>query len=183
MRTPILSTILLAASLATARGAEADSDLWLHVKVHEKEGGARVSINLPVSAVHKMASALPADAHHVRIKDDDMSAGDLRKIWDAVKNSPDAEFVTIDDKDEHVRVAKRGNYLVIRADEHGDKRSRVDVRVPTRVIEALLSGPGDQLDLGAALQALARHGEGELVTVDDGGDTVRVWVDRVAESR
>jgi hypothetical protein len=181
----ILSAILVTAMLGLARqAAAAGSDLWLHIKVHEKEGGARVSVNLPVSAVGKMAGALPSDAHHIRIKGEgDMDAADLRRMWEAVRDSPDAEFVTVEERDDHVRVAKRGNYLVIRADERGARRSQVDVKVPTAVIEALLSGPRDELNLSAALEALARHGEGELVTVDDGGDTVRIWVDRAAESR
>lgn len=178
MRTTTLCTILVAAFLALARGAAADTDLWLHVKVDEKAGGARINVNLPVSAVEKMAAALPADAGNVRIEGDDMSAADLRKMWDAVKHSPDADFVTVEEADEHVRVAKRGNYLVVRAVERGDKSSRVDVKIPTAVVEALLSGTGDRLNLQAALQALARHGRGELVTVDDDGDSVRIWVDQ-----
>jgi hypothetical protein len=172
-----LCTILAAAFLALARGAAADTDLWLHVKVDEKAGGARVSINLPVSAVEKMAAALPKDASNVRIDGDRMTAADLRKMWDAVKDSPDADFITVEEADEHVRVAKRGNYFVVRAVERGDKSSRVDVKIPAPVVEALLSGEGDRLNLQAALQALARHGHGELVTVDDGGDSVRIWVD------
>lgn len=182
-RTTILSAILMAATLGLARQAAAGSDLWLHIKVNEKEGGARVSVNLPVSAVGKMAGALPSDAHHIRLEGDDMDAADLRRMWEAVKDSPDAEFVTVEERDDHVRVAKRGNYLVIRADQGGERSSRVDVKVPAAVVEALLSGPRNQLNLSAALEALARHGEGELVTVDDGGDTVRIWVDRAAESR
>ena len=183
MRTLTLCTILVAASLGLARGAAADSDLWLHVKVHEKEGGARVSINLPVTAVEKMAAALPADAQNVRIDGDhQVKAADLRKMWHAVKDSPDAEFVTVEKADEHVRVAKRGNYLVVRAVDRGDRNSQVDVKIPATVIEALLSGTGDQLNLQAAFQALARHGSGELVTVDDGGDSVRIWVDRASSS-
>jgi len=51
------------------------------------------------------------------------------------------------------------------------------------VIEALLSRNDDQLDVGAAIQALVRQGEGELVTVNDDHDTVRIWVDAAAESR
>jgi hypothetical protein len=177
MRTTTLFTILAAAFLALARGAAAESDLWLHVKVDEKAGGARVNINLPVAAVEKMAAALPRDASNVRIEGDDVSAADLRKMWGAVKESPDADFVTVEEADKHVRVAKRGNFLVVRVVERGDKDSRVDVKIPTAVVEALLSGTGDQLNLQAAFQALARHGRGELVTVDDGGDSVRIWVD------
>jgi hypothetical protein len=179
----ILSAILATAALGLARQAAADSDLWLHIHVHEKAGGARVAINLPVQAVQSAAAALPADAHHVRIHDGDMNAADLRRIWDAVKDKPDADFITVEETDGKVRVAKRNGYLLVRADEHGDRRSQVDVKLPAAVVEALLSGRGDELNLSAAMDALARQGAGELVAVDDGGDTVRIWVDRAAESR
>ena len=57
--------------------------------------------------------------------DDDMSVPELRKLWAAVKDSPDANFVTVDEKDSRVRVARRNGYLVVRADEGGAKRSQV----------------------------------------------------------
>jgi len=119
-----------------------------------------------------------------------MSAADLREIWRAVKNGPDATYVTVDEKDGKVRVAKSGSYLLIRSDgtasrhsARGDQASQVDVRIPVAVVEALLSAGGDQLDVGAAIQALARQGNGELVTVNGDDDTVRIWIDAAAESR
>jgi hypothetical protein len=45
------------------------------------------------------------------------------------------------------------------------------------VVAALLSGGKDELDLVAALQALGDHPDTELVTVEDGENTVRVWLD------
>jgi hypothetical protein len=45
------------------------------------------------------------------------------------------------------------------------------------VVEALLSGGKDELDILAAIRALARHGDTELVSVQDRKTTVRVWVD------
>ncbi len=59
----------------------------------------------------------------------------------------------------------------------------VDVKVPQAVVEALLSGEGDEIDLAAAIRALAARGEGELVTVDNKDAKVRVWVDQLAEAR
>jgi len=186
----IPATAALAAAAATASAAAADDraasrDLWLHVNVQEAAGG-RVHVNLPVAVVEKAAALVPDDARHygrVRMGRRDVSAAQLREIWRAVKDGPDATFVTVDEKDSKVRVAKRGGYLLFRADEARPGRSQVDVRVPIPVVEALLSGAGDELDIPAALQALARQGEGELVTVDDEKDTVRIWVDGVAESR
>lgn len=45
------------------------------------------------------------------------------------------------------------------------------------IVEALLSGAKDELDLAAAIRALSAHGDSILVTVEDGRNTVRVWVD------
>jgi hypothetical protein len=45
------------------------------------------------------------------------------------------------------------------------------------VVAALLSGESGELDLVAAVRALAAHGETELVAVTDRDESVRVWVD------
>lgn len=180
--------LLIPAAAALAAAAERGGpsrDLWLHVNVQEAAGG-RVHVNLPVAVVEKVGALVPADAHrsgHVRMGERDLSAAQLRDLWRSVKDGPDATYVTVDEKDSKVRVAKSGRYLLIRADDHAPRHSQVDVRVPVAVVEALLSGEGDELNVGAAFQALARQGEGELVTVDDEKDTVRIWVDGAAESR
>jgi len=55
--------------------------------------------------------------------------------------------------------------------------SRVDVKVPMKVVDALFSAGKDEMDLGAALRALASFGDTELVTVKADDATVRVWLD------
>ena len=57
------------------------------------------------------------------------------------------------------------------------KRSEVEVKVPIRVVDALFSSGKDELDLVAALHALAAQGATELVSVKDQENTVRVWLD------
>jgi hypothetical protein len=138
--------------------------------------------------VAKTASLIPSDARNsgrIRINDEDMDAAELRQIWDEVRNRPDATYVTIDDRDSRVRVAKRGNYLHIVArdrDGHGSGEN-VEMKIPIEVVSALLSGRGDELNVGAAIQALARRGEGELVTVTGDDETVRIWIDSTSETR
>jgi hypothetical protein len=62
-------------------------------------------------------------------------------------------------------------------DKGGAKKSRVEVKVPTKVIDALLSAGKDELDLVAALHALGEQGDTELVSVKDRDSTVKVWLD------
>ncbi|MGB8456871.1 MAG: hypothetical protein WCE50_04080, partial [Candidatus Acidiferrum sp.] len=57
------------------------------------------------------------------------------------------------------------------------KNSQVEVKVPMKVVEALLSGGKDELDIAAGLHALAGEGDMELVSVKDDDSTVRVWMD------
>jgi hypothetical protein len=172
--------------LGTAVAAEASSDLWLHVKVRESGGdGGRVSISLPLSVVEAVAPLLPAEARtaaRLRVGDQDLSVADLRRIWRQMRSAPEATFITVDDASGHVRVARQGATLVIRAADTGPHGDRVEVRIPAAVVDALLAGNEQSLDLAGAITALARSGQGELVTVNGDNDTVRMWVDSDAGS-
>ncbi|HXY23107.1 MAG TPA: hypothetical protein VEI73_00520, partial [Candidatus Acidoferrum sp.] len=85
------------------------------------------------------------------------------------------------------RVAKESNHLIIhvvekgRVDEKGKasdaKKCQVEIKVPMKVIDALLSAGKDELDLVAALHALSAQGDTELVSVKDSENTVKVWLD------
>jgi hypothetical protein len=179
--------------LLGAAAAEAKTDLWLHIKVHDANEGSRVNITLPLSVVEAATPLIPEEARTaegLRVDDHDLSVQDLRRIWREVQRQPDATFVTVDGPNGKVRVARRGGYLLIEAADHrtalGDGRhgsERVEVRIPVAVVDALLQGGGDRFDLAAAIGALARTGEGELVTVNGDHETVRMWVDGAAESR
>ncbi len=49
--------------------------------------------------------------------------------------------------------------------------------MPLKVVDALLSAGKDELDISAALRALATEGDTELVSVRDQDNRVRVWLD------
>jgi len=55
--------------------------------------------------------------------------------------------------------------------------SHVEVKIPMSVVDALLSGKKDELDLVAGLRMLSVQGDTELVSVKDEENTVRVWID------
>lgn len=67
------------------------------------------------------------------------------------------------------------------AGQDGDRRGRgfvgeVQVRVPVSVVDALLSGAGETLDLRAAIQELSSL-RGEMVQVNHPEGSIRVWID------
>lgn len=176
----IFGIALLAAGMTVAQ-AQA-SDLWLHIKVHEGKNDSRVTVNLPLSVVQKAGGLIPKDARSsgkIRFDDEEMSIAELREVWRELKSKPDATFITVDERDSKVRVGKRGGYLHIEATD-GEE---VEVKMPVAVVDALLSGTGEEFNIGAAIDALARHGHGELVTVNGDNETVRIWIDGESESR
>jgi hypothetical protein len=184
MKRTIVAVALAALALSGAGVlAAADNDLWLHVKV-EEDNDAKVTVNLPMSVIGKALPMLPEehlDAGRVHLDEMEMSISEMRELWQELQGTPDATFVTVEEEDESVRVWKEGGYLMVSVTE-GDGGENVEVRVPARVVDALLSGEGEELDLMAAMEALVAEGEGQLVQVTGDSEKVRVWVDRVAEA-
>jgi hypothetical protein len=159
----------------------ATPERYLHVRVDDAHSGQKVRINVPLSLAEKVIPAI----NHGRLRDGKVHIGhfeangvDVKQILDALKTAPDGEFVTIEDTDQNVRVAKRhGNLIVHVVDRKGEKQN-VDVTVPWAVAEALASNTQDQeLNVEAAIQALQKAGDMTLVTVTGDRQTVRVWID------
>ncbi len=161
------------------------SDQWIHVRVESKDDkGETVRVNVPVEMAAKV---LPAINHEnlqggkVRIDHAHLNDVDLRAILDAVRSSKDGEYVTVQSNEEDVRVAKSAGYLYIhvKSGKHSEsgKDTKVEIKVPMKVVDALFSAGKDELDVVAALRALSSNGDTELVSVKDDQETVHVWID------
>lgn len=167
--------------------AQTTSDKWLHVRVIESgESGETVRVNVPLALAEAILPSIKVrhlDKGKVKIQDhfrNHIEDVDFRAILDAVKKAQDGEFVTVESRKDNVRVAKRGGYMIVEVrelDKDGKQREKADIKVPMTVVEALLSGGEDELDILAAIRALSRHGDTELVSVEDSKTTVRVWID------
>jgi len=121
----------------------AATEKYLHVRVTSNSDKEVVSVNVPLSLAEKVIPAInhgKLNQGKVTIDNADMNGIDLHAILEAVKNSPDGEFVTIQGKDQDVRVAKsKGNLVVHVTDKSGDKQKngekkneKVDVIIPRR---------------------------------------------------
>ena len=199
----VSATALVACSLLpTLAVAQSSSnpDQWIHVRVESREDKtATVRVNVPVDMAVKVLPAIKnknlCDGK-VHIASGHIDDVDLHTMLDAVRTAKDGEYVTVESKDDNVRVAKSSGYLYIHVTEKkpsektakaaGDKdsaknaalrQSKVEVKIPMKVVDALLSAGKDQLDVVAALRALSANGDMELVSVKDNDSTVRVWID------
>jgi hypothetical protein len=189
------ATVAAAGLIAVAVGAAAAGPAavraqggaaWVHVRVEEPGHQSKVSVNLPVSVVEAALQAAPEDAMaqtHIHLghfgrhggAGHDMSVADLRKAWTELKASGDAEFASVEDEDQTVRIARTGNIVLIHVDKPSGSES-VRVEVPIDVVDALLSGQGDELNVRAAFTQLQKR-RGDIVRVKDEGSNVRIWID------
>ncbi|HYA61675.1 MAG TPA: hypothetical protein VED66_00635 [Candidatus Sulfotelmatobacter sp.] len=178
------------------------TDQWIHVRVESKnDGGETVRVNVPVDMAVKVLPAIKHEPLHdgkVHIECAHLDDVDLHAMLEAVRSAKDGEYVTVQDHEDDVRIAKNGGYLYIHVTEKkpaaktnpkdgaskesqvkptSPKESKVEIKVPMKVVDALLSAGKDELDIVAALHALSANGDTELVSVKDSENTVRIWID------
>jgi hypothetical protein len=185
LRSALALAFALALAAALPAGAlERRGEPWLHLTVEEAPpGDATVHVNLPLALVEGVLALVPeAEVREARIAfdDADVSLAELAAAWRRLGRRS-GTLLTVDEPRHRTVVARRGGFLVV--DSHDRRRGdeRVVVRISAPVVDALLAGPGDRLDLAGAVRALAATGAGEITADSDDGDRVRIWVDRAPE--
>jgi hypothetical protein len=155
---------------------------------------------VPVEMAEKVLPAIKHDnlqGGKIHIDNAHLGDVDLRAMLDAVRTAKDGEYVTVQSNEDNVRIAKMAGYLYIHVTEKKQKaakkaegegkeaparavnarESKVEIKIPMKVVDALFSAGKDELDVVAALRALSSNGDTELVNVKDDENTVRIWID------
>jgi hypothetical protein len=167
--------------LGYAAPSAGQGSAWLHIRVEEPAKSGKVSVNLPLTVVEAALQAAPERVvtdgrlhlgHH---REHDVSVAQLRKAWNELRATGDAEFVNVEERDETVRIARAGDLVLVHVDKAGT-RDAVRVEVPVDVVDALFAGEGDELNVRSALTRLQAR-RGDIVRVNDENSTVRIWID------
>lgn len=179
---PLLVVLAGSAAMAASPVLGVSQERYLHVRVNGVKTHELVRINIPLALAEKV---IPAINHgqlqngKVHIGQLDANEVNLKVILDALESAPEGEFVTVQESGSDVRVAKEHGQLVVHVvDGKGKKNQNVDVTIPWNVAKALTSDTSEgQLNVEAAIKALENAGDVTLVSVTDGDQTVRVWID------
>ncbi len=176
-----LKTFLLVAVLVAGTAVWAASpERYLHVRVSNPTTHELVRVNLPLSLAEKVVPAINnGQLQNGKVEIGDFKANEVnvRAILDALKTAPEGEFVTVQEPDSDVRVAKEHGQLVVHVTDKHDKE-KVDVTIPWEVAQALISETSEnQLNISAAIKALENIGDATLVTVVSNEESVRIWID------
>jgi hypothetical protein len=163
----------------------AKAERWLHVRIVNPDSkGETVRVNVPLELAESILPTINKERLHngkVTIDQGHLNDVDLHALMNAIRNAKDGEYVTVQGSDQDIRVAKQGGRLLVHVKDksrgESTKRSEVEVKIPMHVIDALLSAGKNELDVVAALHALAAQGDTELVSVKSDESTVRVWLD------
>jgi hypothetical protein len=181
-------TLGLTVSMLAFAALAIPADRWIHIRVIESgPDGDRVRINIPLSLAEAVLPTIKSDKlcdGKVKVEGRAFDQVDLHALLEAVRKAQDNQYVTVESKDENVEVAKAGEFLLIKVHENHEgtgkaakARNTVDIKIPFKVAQALLSGNKDELNVLAAVRALGEYQSLDLVTVKDESDNVRIWVD------
>jgi hypothetical protein len=176
---------LVALVVLPALAAHAENGTpWIHVRVEEPEKSTKVSVNLPLSVVEVALEAAPdiieSEGKFNIGEDTKLEIEAARKIWAELKTVGDAELVSVESDEENVKVMRRGDLVQVFVDsmgKEGEAGEEVRVEVPVALVDAVLSGEGDEINIKAAIAELQNQ-RGNIVSVrEKKGTTVRIWID------
>jgi len=169
----------------TRQQPAAQASPWVHVRIVDiDDDDESMSLNLPLAVVELGLRIVPArimeqGREHLNDLPEGLRLSDIRALWQQLAAAGDAELVSMQHEDQTVHVARRGDQIQVRmTDDDGDETMHVDV--PARVVDALLSGDGEELNIDAAITEL-RTIRGDIVNLRGQDEhEVRVWIDESA---
>lgn len=144
------------------------------VDVHEADGG-RIVVPVPLAFARPALAFAPDEAKRIEVREVEPYLPYARKIVDELRDAPDGLLLELVDGDEHVRIWKEGQTLRVRVVE-GEERA-VAATIPLASAEKALrayDAGGHYFRTSGLLSALSAAPRGELVSVTDGGDRIRI---------
>ena len=175
--TPAATIILLVLPLSAQ-----EPQKWLHLQVVDgNTGTGDLALNIPLRMVSAFLATVPSE--HLS-EDGELTVDErhgasitgLREMWHEVKEVDDVEFFTAQHGDETVRMSRTGSLLELWLESD---QETVQVEMPMVVLDALLMGDGETLNLSAAIDELTTL-EGDIVRASRVGHSeqqLRVWID------
>ena len=177
----LLAVIMMVVGFGATVGTQAAQqgpESWIHIEI-DREGDDHVNLNLPLAAIEAALALAPESI----VRDGQLQLGQqqvpvavIRGMWQELRSVGDAEIATIQHEGNNVRIAREGETILVRVSSEDDDGEDVRVEIPVPVVDALLSGDGDMLNIRAAIQELSTM-RGEMVRVIAANNNIRVWID------
>lgn len=154
---------------------------WIHVQIVGTDSAeGNLALNLPLSAVAAVVSMAPqgivdSEGRLLVAEEHGVSVTYIRQMWRGITDAGDVQLVAMQHEDQTVRVSRAGDQMQVRVD-NTENDETVHIDVPVVVVDALLSGDGDTLNIPAAIEELGQL-RGDVVRVTEAARQIRVWID------
>ena len=173
----VMATLVASAATLGMPATEQESEPWVHVEI---TGNTELSINLPMAAVTALLALVPdtivQNGEFQLGSNQQVPVGAIRDMWQELRTVGDVDFVTIENDGQDVRIAREGDTILVNVSNSEGDAAAVRVEIPVPVVDALLSGEGETLNIRAAIEELSTL-RGELVRVIESNNNIRVWID------
>lgn len=139
--------------------------------------GTHIVVPVPLALAQLGLAFAPDEVKYVPVAEAGRYMKYAQRLVQELGNAPDGVFVEVQDGDDHVVVAKEGGMLRVSVDE-GDQTT-VRVNVPFESIMAMMDAydaEGEYFRTSRLVGALRTMPSGDLVSVVDGNDRVRIRV-------
>jgi hypothetical protein len=144
---------------------------WVDVQEGGRDGH-RLVIPIPLLIAETAVAFVPK--HELRVPPEAIRHLPVaREVLQALAESPDAEFVRVEEKDEQVSVSKAGDLLHVLV--HGRDGEEVSVNVPLSAVRDLLHEDGT-FDPADAVRLIRLSRFTNLVEVRQGDEHVKITV-------
>jgi hypothetical protein len=165
----------IAGAATLAAGVGVASLDYLVIDVKPERDAPRIVLPVPLFVAETALAFVPDARIGVDVGDAQRYLGVAREVVGELREIPDdTELVRVEDGEETVVVAKRGDELQVRV---RSSREQVTVNLPLDSVDEILkSARNGRLDLRRALAGLHRFGRTDLVEVATGEEHVRIYV-------
>jgi len=180
MKKAIYFILMVSLLIGTGTFGLAES-AWLHINVNDDED--QININLPIVLAETAVKIIDLSDKPMNIKvdDDEITVPEMREIWEVLKSEGSFTLASIrsgkDGAGDNIDVAFENNRLVIKGTT--EDAEKIDINISGDLIDALLSGEEDRLDLEACIEQLKLKGvdSGYVHVSEKDGSLVKLWVD------
>src|SRR5262249_36376125 len=174
--TDMLKMVLIGAVAvpAIAAGSVAATGVVV-VDVKEARDGSHIVVPVPLALAQAAAAFVPDTKTHVRIPAQaERYLPGARQVLAELANAPDAELVSVEEREERVSIRKEGDRLRIHVEDHGEE---VNVQVPISLALSVLPEAGGRITASDAVWALQHARMTQIVDVQGrDGEHVSVTV-------
>jgi hypothetical protein len=179
----VMTTLAVSAETIGRPATQQETEPWIHVEA-TGDGSSNLNLNMPLAAVTAMLALAPETiVQNGQLQlggSTELPVADIRNLWRELRGAGEVEFVTMQYEGQDVRIARQGETILVNvsdSDGNGDGET-VRVEIPVSVVDALLAGDGDTLNIRAAVDELSTL-RGELVRVIESDSNIRVWIDEM----